>query len=252
VVTGGSRGLGLLIAEEFARAGCRIVICARNEDELARAQESLSRGGAEVLAVPCDVSRTEDVERLVARAFARFGRIDVLVNNAGIIQVGPLASLTREDFERSLAVTFWGTVNTTLAALPHLKARGGRIVNITSIGGKVAIPRLLPYDAAKFAVVGFSEGLRAELSPEGVSVTTIAPGLMRTGSEKFAEHKTRGDALWFGTAARLPLLTMSPRRAARRIFVAAVRREAEVVLGAPAKALSLMHDLAPSQKKDSK
>ena len=246
IVTGGSRGLGLLVAEELARAGCRLVICARDPRELASARDHLSEL-TEVLAVTCDVSNHADVERLVSRAMTRFGRVDVLVNNASIIQVGPLDATTLEDFERALAVNFWGTVHATLEVLPHMKGRGdGRVVNIASIGGKVAVPHLLPYDCAKFAVVGFSEGLRAEVAEHGISVTTVVPGLMRTGSETHAEYKTPGDEQWFGVAARLPGLTIDARRAARTIVAAAKRRQDEVVVGPPAKVLRFLHDLFPS------
>jgi short-subunit dehydrogenase len=246
IVTGGSRGLGLLIAEELGRVGCRLVICARDADELARAQSHLEKR-TETLAVVCDVTEPADVERVVAQALARFGRVDVLVNDAGTIQVGPLASLTLADFKRTFLVNFWGTVHATLAVLPLMRAqRAGRIVNIASICGKVAVPHLLPYSCSKFAVVGFSEGLREEVARDGVSVTTVVPGLMRTGSESFAEHKTPGDARWFTVAARMPLLAMSPQRAARRIVAAAARREAEIVVGVPAKLLRIMHDLFPA------
>jgi short-subunit dehydrogenase len=139
-------------------------------------------------------------------------------------------------------------VYTTLAVLPYMKAqRNGRIVNITSIGGKVAVPRLLPYDSAKFAALGFSEGLRAELSRDGVSVTSVIPGLMRTGSAKFAAFKGsgRGDRLWFGLASRLPGLSMNAAHAARRIVSAAKRRDPELVIGLPAKLLHLLKDLSP-------
>jgi short-subunit dehydrogenase len=247
LVTGGSRGLGLLVAEEFGRAGCRIAICARDVEELEGARQKLEASAPEVVTFVCDVNVQEDVDRMIVAALSRFGHIDVLVNNAGIIQVGSVAHLSLADFERAVTVNFWGAVRTSLAALPHMKERrSGHIVNITSIGGMVAVPHLLPYDCAKFALVGFSEGLGAELANTGVAVTTVVPGLMRTGSEKVADRKTRGDALWFGFAARLPGLAMSPRRAAKRIVSATAARRAEVVLGVPAKLLRLAHHLFPN------
>jgi len=246
VVTGGSRGLGFLVAEELARAGCHVVICARDPRELALARDQLSPH-TDVLAVTCDVSNPSDVERLVSRAMTRFGRIDLLINNASIIQVGPLEKTTLEDFQRALAVNFWGTVHASLAVLPHMRRQGdGRIVNIASIGGKVAVPHLLPYDCAKFAVVGFSEGMRAEAAQHGISVTTVVPGLMRTGSEKYAHFKTPGDGRWFSVAAHMPFLTISARRAARHIVAAARQRKGEVVIGLPAKLLRLAHDVFPA------
>ncbi len=159
LVTGASRGLGFLLAAELLRQGCRVAICARDEPELQRAREALERGGGEVLAVACDVSDRAAVEALVARTAEHFRGLDVLVLNAGIIQVGPVRTMRVEDFEDALGVMFWGVVLPSLAALPHLRRSRGRIVTITSIGGKVPFPHLLPYNSAKFAAVGFSEGL---------------------------------------------------------------------------------------------
>jgi NAD(P)-dependent dehydrogenase (short-subunit alcohol dehydrogenase family) len=224
------------------------VICARAEDELQRARHALATDGIDVFAVRCDVSSKDDVDATIADVIQRFGRIDLLINNAGIIQVAPLDALGLDDFRQAMDINFWGVVNTTLAVLPHMRRqRGGRIVNVTSIGGKVAVPHLLPYDCAKFAAVGFSQGLGAELARDGISVTTVVPGLMRTGSHAFAHYKGResSERRWFSMAARAPLLTIGAPRAARRIVRAAMRRQAEAVIGMPAKMLRMMNDLFP-------
>ena len=237
VVTGASRGLGFAIARELAREGCRLVICARDDAELRRAAESLA-GMAEVVPVVCDVGDARDVARLIETALAYYGRLDIVVNNAGIIEVGPLDTMRIEDYERMMDVMFWGMVRTSLAALPAMRMSGhGRIVNITSIGGRISVPHLLPYSAAKFAAVGFSEGLHAEVARDGLCVTTVVPGLMRTGSYRHAEFKGDAEAeyKWFAVASTMPLLSMSGRRAARRIVSAMKRRASEVVLSAPAK-----------------
>ena len=171
------------------------------------------------------------------------------MNNAGIIQGGPLASLELEDFEEAMAVMYWGVLYPTWAVLPGMVARGaGRIVNITSIGGKVAVPHLLPYSAAKFAAVAFSTGLRAELAGTGVSVTTIAPGLMRTGSHLNAYFKGQHEKEFslFSVLATLPGLSMDAERAARKIVRAAKRRESERTLGIPALLLARAYGLAPT------
>jgi len=201
-----------------------------------------------VLAQVCDVANADEVRGLVASVEARFGDIDVLVNNAGIIQVGPIDAMREEDFERALAVNFWGTFHTTMAVLPAMRERrAGRIVNITSIGGKVAIPHLLPYSAGKFAAVGFSEGLAAEVAKDGIVVTTIVPGLMRTGSPANALFKSKAEKefTWFTLGDSLPLTSMSADRAARRIVRAARRGETEVTLSFQAKLLRTAHGLLP-------
>lgn len=183
LVTGSSRGLGLLLAREFAHQGCQVVICARVQEELDQAHSQLHDSGVEVFALLCDVSDQTQVDGMIETIIQRYGRVDILVNNAGTIQVGPIQSATLEDFQQAMETMFWGDLYTTLALLPQMEARhSGRIINVTSVGGKVAVPHLLPYVSAKFSMTGFSEGLSAELSGSGVQVTTIIPGLMRTGS----------------------------------------------------------------------
>jgi NAD(P)-dependent dehydrogenase (short-subunit alcohol dehydrogenase family) len=248
LITGSSRGLGLLLAREFAREGCRIVICARDPEELSRAQDILEGEGAEVLAVPCDVSNRTDVERLVTQAVERFGQIDILVNNAGVIQSGPIQTMTIEDFQEAMNAMFWGGVYTTFAVMPQMiRRKSGHIVNITSIGGKVSVPHLLPYCSAKFAAVGFSEGLFAELAQHGIKVTTVAPGLMRTGS--FLNAYFKGDKskefTWFSVGDNLPVLSIDADQAARLIVQAAKRGKAERTLTTAAMLLERFHGLFP-------
>jgi NAD(P)-dependent dehydrogenase (short-subunit alcohol dehydrogenase family) len=248
LITGSSRGLGWLLAREFAREGCRIVLCARDHDELKRGQELLTQHGAETLSIVCDVTDRRQVENMINRALQHFGRIDILVNNAGAIQVGPIQSMTVADFEHAMDVMFWGILYPTMAVLPHMKARQqGRIVNITSIGGKVSVPHLLPYSAAKFAATGFSEGLRAELASEGIQVTTIIPGLMRTGSFLNAEFKGQHDKeyTWFALSDNLPGISMDAEKAAREIVQATRLNEAERILTVPANLLARFNGLFP-------
>ena len=247
-ITGGSRGLGLLLAREFAREGCRVAICARDADELDRARRDLEGRGAEVLAVVCDVGDREEVHGFVGRVLEHFGPVDILVNNAGIIEVGPIEDLPLDAYERAMATMYWGTVYPTFAVLPSMRARGdGRIVNITSIGGKLSIPHLAPYSSAKFAAVGFSEGLRAELAGSGVSVTTVVPGLMRTGSHLNARFGGRApeEATWFALGATLPGITIGGEHASRAIVDATRRRRPIAVLGLPARTAMWLHGLFP-------
>ena len=248
LITGGSRGLGLALAEEFARAGARVAICARNEQELARARQQLEELGAVVCAIPCDVSKPEEVDNLVSSVTRHMGTIDVLVNNAGIISVGPILSQELKDFQEAMDVMFWGTVHPTLAVLPQMLSRGtGKVVNIASIGGRVSVPHLVPYGCAKFAVTGFSKGLHAELKRFGVHVLTVVPGLMRTGSHLNAQFKGNHQAEfgWFAVCGTNPLASISARRAAEKIVNATCVNRAELVISWQAKLLLGMHGVAP-------
>jgi short-subunit dehydrogenase len=249
LITGGSRGLGLVMAREFAREGARLALCARDEEELERARGDLETSGAEVMVVPCDVRNTNEVNNMVAAVNDQFGHIDVLVNNAGVIQVGPIEVMTHEDFELAMQAHFWGPLNTILAVLPSMRQRKeGRIVNISSIGGKVSVPHLVPYSASKFALVGLSKGLRAELMKDGIVVTTVCPGLMRTGSPRNADFKGqhRFEYAWFSISDALPLLTVSAENAARQIVRACKRGQAELVISVPAKVAVKFDALFPA------
>jgi short-subunit dehydrogenase len=253
LITGGSRGLGLALAEEFAQAGARIAICARDERDLARARQQLERLGVEVCAVACDVSKPEQVERLISSVRQQLGGIDVLVNNAGVIAAGPLLSQTIEDFHEAMDVMFWGTVHPTLAVLPQMISHGrGKIVNITSIGGRVAVPHLVPYCCAKFAAAGFSEGLHAELKRFGIHVLTVAPGLMRTGSHLHAQFKGnhKQEFGWFALSGTNPLASISARRAAQKIVDATCANRADLVISWQAKLMAEAHGLAPGLTQD--
>jgi NAD(P)-dependent dehydrogenase (short-subunit alcohol dehydrogenase family) len=248
LVTGGSRGLGLALAREFGRRGARVAICARDVSTLERARHDLADRGIHVVALAEDVGDPARVDAAVAGVRERLGPVDVLVNNAGVIQVGPMETMTREDYEQAMRTNFLAAVYTTSAVLRDMRATGrGRIVNICSIGGKVAVPHLLPYTASKFALAGFSEGLRAELAKDGIVVTTIYPGLMRTGSPRHARFKGRHRAeyAWFNISDSLPGLAMDVDRAARRVIDACVRGDRHVVLSVPAKLVVALHALFP-------
>lgn len=238
VITGGSRGLGLEIARIFGQNGAHLVLAARNAEEMQRALVSLHKSGAipnvsSALTVVCDVTKPEDCQNLIAQAIDRYGRVDVLINNAGIIDIAPFQDQPLSAFHESMDINFYGALHTIQAALPHLQRMGsGHIVNISSIGGKIGVPHLLPYVASKYALVGLSQGLRAELSGTGVTVTTVCPGLMRTGSHGHARFggNSQAEYDWFSLGATLPGQSASAESAAQQIYNATVSGTAEIII----------------------
>ena len=260
LITGGSRGLGLILARKFAEQGALLALCARNLRELESARvDLLKRGARKVFIKTCDVGDPVQAGEMVHSVVEEFGRIDVLVNNASIISVGPAELMSEADFHQALQVNFWGTVQITAATLPFMLDatqhgyKDQRIVNISSIGGAVAVPHLLPYVSAKFAVSGFSQGLRAELARYGIRVVTVLPGLMRTGSfvNALFKGKREQEFSWFSLGATLPIVSMDAERAADRIIRACKAGEAFVTIGLPAKVLRLFQGLFPSAMAES-
>ncbi len=253
LITGGSRGLGLVLARGFAAEGANVAICARDPQELERARADLASHGARALAFPCDVTDRAQVKELVDVVTRHFGHIDVLVNNAGVIQVGPVELMTLEDFEQAMAVHFWGPLYATLAVLPQMRRRReGRIVNISSIGGRVSVPHLVPYSASKFALAGLSDGLRAELAKDGIVVTSVFPGLMRTGSPRNATFKGqhRAEYAWFAISDSLPVTSIGAERAAAQIIEACSRGRAELVITTQAQLAVKFRALFPEATAD--
>jgi len=185
-------------------------VCARDQVELTGAAAELGARGAEVLPLVCDVSQSHEVEGMLAAARRHFGPIDILINNAGSIVVGPVQSMEPADFQFCMESMFYGHVYTTLGVLPEMLERGGSILNVTSIGGRVTVPHLLPYCCAKAAAVAFSEGVRQETRGKGVRVLTAVPGLMRTGSYQNALFRGQqaDEYAWFTLSDNVPGLSM--------------------------------------------
>jgi short-subunit dehydrogenase len=253
LITGGSRGLGLVLARQLAREGARVSICARDSEELERAQEDLRQHGTDIFTIKCDVTNNAAVQDMVQAVTNRFGGVDVLINNAGVIQVGPIDVMTIDDFKEAMNTHFWGPLQTILAVLPGMRQRRqGRIVNISSIGGKISVPHLVPYSASKFALVGLSEGLRAELRKDGIVVTTVCPGLMRTGSPRNARFKGRHEQeyAWFSISDSLPITSINAERAAAQIVDACRHGDAELVISVQAKLAVLFHGVFPGLTAD--
>lgn len=252
VVTGGSRGLGLVMARMLVAEGARVVLLARDLHELGRAHAELEAlAGADpsrVMTIRCDIRRRADVRGAVDTIIDRWHAIDVLINNAGVIQVGPLEHMTQEDFHNAMATHFWGPLHLMLEIVPIMRHRGfGRIVNIVSIGGKIAVPHLAPYCASKFALLGLSDAVRAELDRYGIRVTTVTPGLMRTGSPVNAQFKGRHEAeyAWFKVSSSIPGLTIDADRAAWKILEACRHGDPQLTLTPPAGAAALVNAAMP-------
>ncbi len=247
LITGGSRGLGLEMARLWAKSGARVGICARTDQDIGTAIEELLTISKDVFGQPCDVTSRSQVEEFVAAAKHRWETIHVIVNNAGIIQAGPAECMTMHDYRQAMETHFWGPLYLIEAALPDLKQTRGHIINIASIGGEISVPHMLPYCASKFALVGLSEGLRTELSSAGVQVTTVCPGLMRTGSPRNAWFKGRhrSEYAWFSISDSIPIVSINSERAARQIIAATERGQGYLSLSAPAKIGIRLHGLFP-------
>ena len=248
VITGGSRGLGLVMARQLFREGARVCLLARDTEELERASRQFPHD-AEILTIRCDVRRRADVRHAMDRVLERWPAVDVLINNAGVIQVGPLEHMTPEDFENAMATHFWGPLHLMYECVPAMRHRGfGRIVNIASIGGRVAVPHMAPYSASKFALVGLSDAIRSELAQHGIRVTTVSPGMMRTGSPLNAEFKGQHqlEYTWFALSDSLPGLTISAEGAARQIIEACRYGDPELTITLLAKVAVRVNQLAPA------
>ena len=249
LITGGSRGLGLVLARHVCARGGYVAIIARDPDELLRAKTDLVPRGGKVLTVECDLLDAGQIQSAVQKIIDHFGKIDVLINNAGIIEVGPLEHMTPEDFERAMRLHFWAPFALISQIVPEMRIwGGGRIVNISSVGGKVAVPHLAPYSASKFALTGLSDALRAELARDNIYVTTVAPGMMRTGSHVNARFRGKHDSefAWFAASAGAPLLSMNADRAARKILAACRRGQPSLTITFAARVQIVANALFPN------
>jgi short-subunit dehydrogenase len=253
VITGGSRGLGLVIARQLAAEGALLAICARDEEEVNRAAADLRSRGARVFSYICDVTKSDELSNFLTNSQYELGPVDVLLNVAGVIQVGPFETQTEADYEEALKVHFWAPLRAMEQVLPDMCARGGgRIVNISSIGGRIGVPHLAPYCASKFALNGLSQALRAELARYSVYITTVCPGLMRTGSPRHAWFKGqhRKEYAWFSISGAMPGFSVSAESAARQVINACRYGRAMLTISLPAKLGVALNTLAPELTAD--
>lgn len=235
LITGGSRGLGLALARNLLNEGARVSLIARKFEELAKARQMLLNQypNAEICTIICDVTKKDQLSRAIHETIDAFGVVDAIINNAGSITVGPLESMTKVDFEAQMKLHLYSVIDAVELLRPYFRERGGgRIINICSLGGKTAVPHMIPYNASKFALAGFSQGAAIELANENIKVTTVYPALMRTGSPIQAVFKGehQKEFAWFEIADNIPGLSMSADVAAKKIIEASAEGKTELVL----------------------
>ncbi|MES0038934.1 SDR family NAD(P)-dependent oxidoreductase [Mesorhizobium sp. M0046] len=180
LVTGASSGIGEATAVALAAAGAKVAIAARRADRLEALAARIEKAGGTALRIEADVTSNDDVSAMVDKDVAEWSRLDILVNNAGVMLLSPAAEAVLDDWRRMVELNLLALMGVTKAALPHLRAAKGHIVNVSSVAGRVANPGASGYAATKFGVVGFSESLRREVYADKVRVTVIEPGLVRT------------------------------------------------------------------------
>ena len=247
-VTGGSAGLGRKIAEALARAEAKVVIAARDPHKLQAVADEMRLAGQEVLAIPTDVTRTDQVETLVARTMERHGRLDVMVNNVGRSDRGLAIETSADKFRELLEVNFLSIVRCTQAAAPHLLAAKGHLVNVGSLASKSASRYLGAYPASKFPVAAYSQQLRLELGPQGLHVLLVCPGPI---TRQDAGHRYHETASHLPPEAQKPgggvaLKGISPEDLAAKILRACERRQAELVIPGKARLLFAISQLFPT------
>jgi NADP-dependent 3-hydroxy acid dehydrogenase YdfG len=250
VITGASSGFGLIQARQVAEQGAIVVLAARHAEQLEAAAEAVyAEGAREVLPIPTDVAKQDEAQRLIETTVARYGRIDVLINTAGLMLVGAEPTLTLDDLHNLMNVNFWGAVYTTRATLPHMrKAQFGRIANVSSIGGRSAAPHMQPYTISKFALTGFTKSLRPEARRDNIYVTGIYPTVMRTGGHRHAWFKGDQEAeySWFSLGDVLPGIATSVEAAARKALRAIQGGDPEAIIGLGARLRLAIDALAPN------
>ena len=251
VITGGSRGLGLVLARQLVAEGARVALIARDAAELARARQDLLARGADedqVLTLTADVREQPSIQAAIQHAHQKLEQIDVLINAAGLISTGPLQHLQVSDYQQQMDTHFWGALYASRAALPAMRQQGyGRIVNIASLAGRMALPHMGAYSASKAALVSLSQNMRAELAAENIRVTVVCPGPMRTGAHVNAVYKGRHREEFAGLTllSSLPFVSTDARLAARRILDACRKGQALLVFPHLFNSLPLLYQLSP-------
>lgn len=237
LITGASQGIGQATARLFAQNGYNLVLAARHSERLEAFARELRAADYVARAISADVRDPEQVNTLVEKAIAYFGSIDVLVNNAGIYISGPVEEFSLDDWHQAIDTNLWGYIHTIHAVVPHFLAQGrGTIVNVSSVGGKVPIPYLVPYTTSKFAVTGLTEALHSELEPKGIHVCGVYPNLIKTSFLERAifrgkdENDAQARRKQVESILQVPVVE-KPEQVAEAIWEAMQHRKAEVIVG---------------------
>jgi len=248
LVTGGSSGLGRVIADAFAQAGAKLAIVGLEGPQVEQTAEAMRAAGADVLGLAADITRQEDVDRLMAQTLERFGRLDVLVNNAGRSMRGKIIDTTPEQFRELMELNLIALVRMTRAAASHLLAQRGHVVNIGSLASKSAARWVGAYPATKFAVAAYSQQLRLELGPAGLHVLLVCPGPIQRKDARLYPLEGMEDV---PASARAPgagvrVRAIPPQKLAAAILKACQRRRPELVVPARTRLLFALAQLWPS------
>lgn len=245
LVTGAASGIGRALSLELARWGAHLILVDRNEVGLAEVARLIRPMGREVACIGADLSTKEGINQCARRAIRQMGQVDILVNNAGIMPLGPVSAMSLPDWEKVLDINVWAPVRMNNLLLPHMISRGhGHIVNVASIAGLLPVPGMTAYVLSKFAVVGYTEALRAEISGEGIDVTCICPGFTRTGLAQTKGYGT-GGMQEFG-ARLMEIVGASPERVALQMVRAIRHRKGLSTPGTAGTILPNLMRLSPA------
>ena len=242
IVTGGSSGIGKALCLVFGEAGAKVVYSGRNEDRLQAVSEELSAKGVSHFYLKGDAASEADNKRLVDETVARFGGVDILINNAGISMRALFTDLDLEVFKQVMDINFWGTVYATKYALPYIVERKGSVIGISSINGYRGTPARTAYTASKYAMNGFFEALRTEVMKKGVHVLVASPGFTNTNIRKAALNAEGSNQ---GESPRDEGKMMSAEEVAQHILKATRKRKRDLVLTTLGKATVLLNKLFP-------
>ncbi len=252
-VTGGARGLGLEMARLLGAEGAKLAICSRNAEQLEKARKELEALGVPVLSLTCDVKEQKEVASAIEAIQQHYGRIDVLINNAGFISVGPLENMTTHEFEEAMRTHFWGPLYAMQAVLPLMKKQGqGRIINVSSVAGIASLPHMVPYSTSKAALINLSEGYREEYIKHKIYITLAIPGLVRTGAHENAaiKGKQEQEFTWFSVLDANRLTSASAKKVAKQILEGGRYGVSRVIMPIHANLFSVLQGVAPGLTTD--